>query len=82
MHIVPYHGLGMTAYYYSFTETGINIQGISGDRGREGQTALGPLIPRRRPSPRSLRALLARNLEADGNQANTASYRRSPRHRY
>ncbi len=33
MHIVPYHGLGMTAYYYSFTETGITIQGISGIQG-------------------------------------------------
>jgi hypothetical protein len=33
MHIVPYHGLGMTAYYYSFTETGITIQGISGTQG-------------------------------------------------
>ena len=31
--IVPYHGLGVTAYYYSFSESGITIQGLTGFEG-------------------------------------------------
>jgi Na+-transporting NADH:ubiquinone oxidoreductase subunit NqrC len=31
--IVPYHGLGVTAYYYSFSESGIAIQGLTGFEG-------------------------------------------------
>jgi hypothetical protein len=33
MTLVPYHGLGITAYYYSFSESGITIQGLSGFEG-------------------------------------------------
>ncbi len=33
MTIVPYQGLGVKAYYYSFTESGITIQGLSGFEG-------------------------------------------------
>jgi hypothetical protein len=33
MTFVPYIGLGVKAYYYSFTESGITIQGLTGFEG-------------------------------------------------
>jgi hypothetical protein len=35
MTFLPYSGLGAKAYYYSFTESGITIQGLTGFEGKK-----------------------------------------------